>query len=43
LDNSGQTIAEVAREMGFEDQFYFSRVFRKVMGMSPVEYRKRGI
>lgn len=43
LDNSGQSIAEVAREMGFEDQFYFSRVFRKVMGMSPAEYRKRGI
>jgi AraC-like DNA-binding protein len=43
LDNSGQTIAEVARGMGFDDQFYFSRVFRKVMGMSPVEYRKRGI
>jgi len=42
LDNSGWMIADVAREMGFDDQFYFSRVFRKVMGMSPVEYRKRG-
>lgn len=43
LDNSSKTIAEIAREMGFDDQFYFSRTFRKVMGMSPVEYRKRGI
>lgn len=43
LDNSGWMIADVAREMGFDDQFYFSRVFRKVMGMSPVEYRKRGV
>jgi AraC-like DNA-binding protein len=43
LDNSGWMIADVAREMGFEDQFYFSRVFRKVMGMSPGEYRKRGV
>jgi AraC-like DNA-binding protein len=42
LDNSGWMIADVSREMGFEDQFYFSRVFRKVMGMSPGEYRKRG-
>lgn len=42
LDNSGWTIADVSREMGFDDQFYFSRVFRKVMGMSPNEYRKRG-
>ncbi len=42
IDNSGWTIADVSREMGFDDQFYFSRVFRKVMGMSPNEYRKRG-
>ena len=41
LDNSGLLIADVSREIGFDDQFYFSRVFRKVMGMSPVEYRKR--
>ena len=43
LDNSGWMIADVARELGFDDQFYFSRVFRKVMGMSPAEYRKRDI
>lgn len=43
LDNSGQTIAEIAREIGFDDQFYFSRAFRKVMGTSPAEYRKRRI
>jgi AraC-like DNA-binding protein len=41
LDNSGWSIADVSREIGFDDQFYFSRVFRKVMGMSPVEYRRR--
>ena len=41
LNNSDWSIAEVAREMGFEDQFYFSRLFRKVMNMSPREYRKR--
>lgn len=43
IDNNSWSIAEVAREMGFDDQFYFSRVFRKVMGMSPAEYRKRRI
>jgi AraC-like DNA-binding protein len=29
LDNSKWMVADVAREMGFDDQFYFSRVFRK--------------
>jgi len=43
LDNYGWTIADVSRETGFDDQFYFSRVFRKVMDMSPAEYRKRRI
>lgn len=41
LDNTKLTIAEVAREAGFEDPFYFSRQFRRVMNMSPREYRKR--
>ena len=41
LDNTDWSIAEVAREMGFEDQFYFSRQFRKVMDMSPREYKIR--
>jgi len=41
LDNTNLSIAEVAREMGFEDQFYFSRQFRRVMKMSPREYRQR--
>jgi len=43
LDNQNWSIAEVAREMGFDDQFYFSRIFHKIMGMSPVGYRKREI
>lgn len=43
LDNSSWMIADVARESGFDDQFYFSRVFRKVMGLSPAEYRKRKV
>jgi AraC family transcriptional regulator of arabinose operon len=41
LDIHDQSIADVARETGFEDQFYFSRQFKKVMGLSPREYRKR--
>lgn len=41
LDNSDLSIADISREIGFEDQFYFSRQFRKVMNMSPRDYRKR--
>ena len=27
-------------ELGYEDQYYFSRAFRKVIGMSPTQYRR---
>lgn len=32
-------IKEISQEVGVEDQYYFSRMFTKVMGMSPNEYR----
>lgn len=35
-------IAEVARECGYDDPLYFSRVFRREVGVSPSEYRRRG-
>lgn len=31
---------EIAYKVGFNDEKYFSKVFRKVMGQSPSEYRK---
>lgn len=34
------TIAEVAEAVGYQDNFYFSRVFKKVMQQSPSQYRK---
>ncbi|MBO5746933.1 MAG: helix-turn-helix transcriptional regulator [Clostridia bacterium] len=40
LQNSSMSIGEVANAVGFEDQFYFSRVFRSVTGVSPQKYRK---
>lgn len=36
-------IKEIALELGIEDQYYFSRLFSKVMGLSPVEYREKRI
>ncbi|RKD90921.1 AraC family transcriptional regulator [Mangrovibacterium diazotrophicum] len=41
LDSDDRSIADIARDIGFDDQFYFSRQFKKVMGLSPREYRKR--
>lgn len=36
-------IKEIAHELGIEDQYYFSRMFTKVMGMAPNEYREKRI
>lgn len=41
LDNTKLSIADISRDLGFADQFYFSRQFKKVMNMSPREYRNR--
>ena len=35
LKNTGLSIAEIAVSVGFFDQFYFSRVFKKVKGVPP--------
>ncbi|MCX6894433.1 MAG: AraC family transcriptional regulator [Verrucomicrobia bacterium] len=34
------SVKEIAGRIGYDDPYYFSRLFRKVMGMSPVAYRK---
>lgn len=39
LDYSDLKIKEIANKVGYEDPFYFSRVFAKVMGVSPKKYR----
>ena len=35
-------IYEVAERVGYSSQHYFSTAFKKVLGVSPAEYRKRG-
>lgn len=35
LSDSSRNVSEVAAEVGFDDANYFSRLFRKKMGMSP--------
>jgi AraC-like DNA-binding protein len=40
LDFTDMTISEVASNIGYDDQYYFSRLFKKIMGRAPSEYRK---
>jgi YesN/AraC family two-component response regulator len=40
LWNTSETIGVIARQVGFKDQAYFSRVFHKVTGMSPQAFRE---
>ena len=34
-------IKEISRELGIEDQYYFSRLFTKIMGIAPNDYREK--
>jgi YesN/AraC family two-component response regulator len=40
LAKTNDKILAICREVGIEDQGYFSKVFRKHEGMSPGEYRR---
>ncbi|HEY1038199.1 MAG TPA: helix-turn-helix transcriptional regulator [Bacteroidia bacterium] len=41
LVNTAKTISEIALELGYEDNAYFSRLFRKRTGDTPVGFRKK--
>jgi transcriptional regulator GlxA family with amidase domain len=40
LSTTSLSCAEIASEVGFDDIFYFSKVFKKVTGYSPKSQRK---
>jgi AraC-like DNA-binding protein len=40
LLNTNSTIRAVAHQVGFKDAAYFSRVFHKLCGLSPADFRK---
>mgnify|MGYP000023222796 CR=1 FL=1 len=40
LDTTHNNINEIAFAVGYEDAYYFSRIFKKLMGVSPSQYRK---
>lgn len=41
LQQSDLSIAAIARSVGYENNLYFSRAFKKAMGMPPSEYARR--
>lgn len=41
LTHSDISISELSNLLGFENIYYFSTMFKKAMGMSPAEYRKK--
>lgn len=41
LRNSNCSSAEISRLIGYESEFYFSKIFKRVVGMAAHEFRKR--
>lgn len=39
LTTTGQTLAEIARALGFSDQFAFRHFFKRATGYSPIRFR----
>lgn len=42
LQSTNLYIYEVAQKLGYEDQYYFSRIFKKVVGISPQKFKEKG-
>jgi AraC-like DNA-binding protein len=43
LLDSGRKLEDIASETGFADAFHLSRTFKRIVGLSPSEYRKKSI
>ncbi len=41
VEGEDKKVKEVARKLGFADEFYFSRLFKKIEGVSPSEFHSK--
>jgi len=41
LTQSSQRVKQIAWQLGYEDQYYFSRMFKRQTGISPRKYRNQ--
>jgi AraC-like DNA-binding protein len=41
LMSTDNTVAETAYQLGFQNPPYFSRLFKKEVGLTPTEYRNQ--
>lgn len=39
LESTSLTISEISDKVGYDQYFYFSKIFKKIMGLSPRQYR----
>lgn len=39
LKNSDKNVSEIAEALGFADSRYFSKLFKKEVGVKPTDYR----
>ena len=40
LDNTNMSIRQISENIGYTDQYFFSRLFKRHIGVSPQGYRK---
>jgi len=40
LETTKMTVGEISRGLGYQDQYYFSRIFKKIVGVHPTRYRR---
>ncbi len=41
LDSTNMSIKQISEHIGYNDQYFFSRLFKKYLGISPQKYRSR--